>query len=762
MKSFFQRLRAFIQNLGLVEQAQIVASTAVVVIMITIITASIILNKIITWFDFISIITVGIIGFASVYFSLKYGRQLEEQKRELVALNTVAEAINHSIDLSYLLSNVLSKVSEVTRSTLGWLYVTEGKKLVLKNSIGTQAPFFNEKIESNIDLIPWLQHVQTGKNETIPFSSFTHPSVAESTVASWVSLPLRAADQFAGVLILASPAPDFFSEKQLDLVSAFSNYISVALNNAHLFDRLRQSEQQYADLFEHSPDIYHLVNRQGIIISCNQTEVQTLGYSKAELIGQPLSQLYPEEYRQNVTQTLKTAFEEQQEIRGVEEQMIKKDGTVIDVSVNTSLVYDANNSPVLIRCVVRDITEAKRFEQKILQAQKIDSIGNLAGGVAHDFNNILTSILGSASIMLRRMDLKDKWRPFVEIIETAAKRGSTLTRQLLTFARRSTIEIHPIELHKILEETIQLFERSVNPNITVVRKLDSQNAIVSGDEGQIQQAFLNILINARDAMPEGGTVTIETTNHGAAEEQAVRETNGSGEKKYIAIRFSDTGTGMSHDVQQRIFEPFFTTKEQGKGTGLGLSVVYGVIKSHDGYLTVQSEINRGTIFTVFLPLLPEAVTLKEKKQSPRIVGGSEAILVVDDEETVRETITAMLSDLGYRVRSAASGQEALNVLSKQPAKGGYDLVLLDMTMPDMSGKKVFDRISKMNKAIRVLVSSGYTDEVLGDDSFANNVAGFIQKPYEIAEIAKKVRAVLDLRPVESSLKRTKKSSAKKS
>ncbi len=762
MKSFFQRFRTFIQNLGLVEQAQIVASTAVVVIMITIITASIILNKIITWFDFISIITVGIIGFASVYFSLKYGRQLEEQKRELVALNTVAEAINHSIDLSYLLSNVLSKVSEVTRSTLGWLYVAEGKKLSLKNSVGTEAPFFNEKLESNIDLIPWLQHIQTGKNETTPFSSFTHPSVMESNVASWVSLPLRAADQFAGVLILASPVPDFFSEKQLDLISAFSNYISVALNNAHLFDRLRQSEQQYADLFEHSPDMYHLVNRQGIIISCNQTEVQTLGYSKAELIGHPLLQLYPEEYRQNVTQTLKTAFEERQEIRGVEEQMMKKDGSVIDVSVNTSLVYDANNMPVLMRCVVRDTTEAKRFEQKILQAQKIDSIGNLAGGVAHDFNNILTSILGSASIMLRRMDLKDKWRPFVEIVETAAKRGSTLTRQLLTFARRSTIEIHPIELHKILEETIQLFERSVNPNITVVRKLDSQNAIVSGDEGQIQQAFLNIFINARDAMPGGGTVTIETSNHTAAEEQTGNETNGNGQKKYIAVRISDTGTGMSHDVQQRIFEPFFTTKEQGKGTGLGLSVVYGVVKSHDGYLTVRSEINRGTIFTVFLPQMPEAVAFKENKQSPRIVGGSEAILVVDDEESVRETITAMLSDLGYRVRSAASGQEALNVLSKQPAKGGYDLVLLDMTMPDMSGKEVFDRISKMNKAIRVLVSSGYTDEVLGGDNFANNVAGFIQKPYEIAEIAKKVRSVLDLRPVENPTKRAKKTSAKKS
>ncbi len=747
MKSYFRRLRAFFQNLGLVEQAQIVASTAVVVIMITIITASIILNKIITWFDFISVVTVGVIGFASVYFSLKYGRQLEEQKRELVALNTVAEAINHSIDLNYLLSNALKKVVEVTHTTFGWLYVAEGKKLVLKNSVGTDTTFFNETVHANSDVVPWLQHIQTGKTETAPLSSFAHPSIAESIVASWVSLPLRAADQFAGVLILASTIPDFFPEKKLDLISAFSNYISVALNNAHLFERLRQSEQQYADLFEHSPDMYHLVNREGVVISCNQTEVQTLGYSKAELIGHPLSWLYPNEYRHNVLKTLQAAFEARQEIRDVEEHMMKKDGSVMDVSVNTSLVYDANNKPVLMRCVVRDITEAKKFEQKILQAQKIDSIGNLAGGVAHDFNNILTSILGSASIMLRRMDIKDKWRPFVEIIETAAKRGSSLTRQLLTFARRSTIEIHPIDLHKILEETIQLFERSVNPNIIVKRNLDSRSAVVSGDEGQIQQAFLNILINARDAMPDGGTVTIETDDFDSREERTAQGTNGAASRKYISIRFIDTGVGMTHDVQQRIFEPFFTTKEQGKGTGLGLSVVYGVVKSHDGYLTVQSETNRGTIFSVFLPQLPETVTLKQRKQSPRIVGGSESILVVDDEDTVRETITAMLSDLGYVVRSAATGKEALNVLSKQRK---FDLVLLDMTMPDMSGKAVFEKISRMKKSIRVLVSSGYTDEVLGDDSFANNVAGFIQKPYEIAEIAKKVRSVLDFRPAEKS------------
>jgi two-component system NtrC family sensor kinase len=291
MKNFFGKLRSFFQNLGLVEQAQIVASTAVVVIMVTIISANIILKLALTPFDFISIITVGIIGFASVYFSLKYGRQLEAQKRELEALNRVAESVNQSIDLDYLLSNVLQKVVELARTEYGWLYIVDKKKLELRNSRGSSFSFFNEKALENIELIPWIQKIHTQKEEALEGTSFADENVLRAGISSWVSVPLRAADQFAGVLLLATTVKGFFSERQVDLIAAFGNHINVALNNAHLFDRLRKSEQQYADLFEHSPDMYHLVNREGIIISCNQTEVQTLGYKKTDIIGHPLTQI---------------------------------------------------------------------------------------------------------------------------------------------------------------------------------------------------------------------------------------------------------------------------------------------------------------------------------------------------------------------------------------------------------------------------------------------------------------------------------------
>jgi signal transduction histidine kinase/CheY-like chemotaxis protein len=461
---------------------------------------------------------------------------------------------------------------------------------------------------------------------------------------------------------------------------------------------------------------------------------------KTDIIGHPLTQLYPPEYRLNVLETMLKAFENGHEFRGMEEQMVKQDGGIIDVSVNTSLVYDDKHIPVLMRCVVRDITEKKKLEQKIMQAQKIDSIGNLAGGVAHDFNNILASILGSSSIMRRRMNENDKWFPFVDIIETAAKRGASLTRQLLTFARRGSVEVHPVDIHAILVETIHLFERSVNPNISIVTHFTSEVAIVNGDEGQIQQAMLNIFINARDAMPNGGTLTIETAPVQYSEQDRSTLSGEAHSGSYISIKVVDSGVGMSKEVQQRMFEPFFTTKEQGKGTGLGLSVVYGVVNGHGGYISVQSEPGNGTTFSILLPKLPETFKSNTTRSNRKIVGGKETILVVDDEEIVRTTISAMLSDLGYTVESSRDGKEALDLLAK---KKTIDLVLLDMTMPTMGGKEVFQKIRRIKSHAKVIISSGYSDLVLGEDAFAKKVDGFLQKPYQIEDLSRKIREVLD-------------------
>jgi PAS domain S-box-containing protein len=579
---------------------------------------------------------------------------------------------------------------------------------------------------SNKTFIQWISDIRTEKETNAAAGIVFHDGVQNADIMSWVSVPLKIGDKTEGILLLATRMKDFFPARKINLISAFSNQIGVALNNAHLFDKLRESEERYIDLFENSPDMYHLVNRDGVIISCNQTESQILGYGKSEIIGNQLALLYPEEMREKIQSVIRESFQFRKEIRGSEEQMVKKDGTIVDVSVNTSLVYDNVGSPVLMRCLVRDITEKKVLEQKIMQAQKIDSIGNLAGGIAHDFNNILTSIMGASSIMRRRISPKNKIYPFVDIIETASTRGKSLTNQLLTFARRTPVEFHPINVHDVLEETLRIFEPSVKPLLTIKRKFSDSPAIINGDDGQIQQAFLNLFINARDAMPNGGDLTIETTVETHPDHR-------------VSITVSDNGIGMTKAVQEQIFVPFFSTKEHGKGTGLGLSVVYGVIQSHNGAISFTSEIGKGTSFVLSFPLYKNYPQELFAAPAKKIQRGTESVLIVDDEEFVRMTLSTMLDDLGYKVTAASGGKEAIARLSK---KRTYDLILLDMNMPEIGGRKVFEKIKSMNIKSRIIISSGYNDDILGED-FARQVDGFLQKPYKIEELSRKIREVLD-------------------
>lgn len=727
MKKLFQRIRSISFNLGLVEQAQMVASTAVIVMMVTIIAANILLKKELGFLDFISIVTAGIIGFASVYFSLKYGRQLEEQRRELEALNTVAQVVSKSFNLDYIFNNALHNVANILKINFGWLYILQGDRLELKNTFGADFGFFSEKMLSNKSFLEWTEEIRTNKDTNATDGLVFHTNIPLLEIASWVSVPLRVADKSEGILLLAASEKEFFPERKVNLIAAFSNQISVALNNAHLFDKIIESEKRYADLFEHLPDMYHLVNRDGIIVNCNQTESDTLGYPKSAIIGKPLTNLYPPEFHDHIKSFVATSFDKRQEILDSEEQMVTHIGTRIDVAVKTSLVYDEINNPILMRCVVRDITEKKLLEQKIMQAQKIDSIGNLAGGIAHDFNNILTSIMGASSIMRRRISSRNKNYPFVEIIETASTRGKSLTNQLLTFARRTPIEFHPLNLHDILDETIRIFEPSVKPYITVIRNFSPLPAIINGDEGQIQQAILNLFINARDAMPNGGKLTVDTVVDIMKEQ-------------YVLVKITDNGIGMSNEVKNQIFVPFFSTKAQGKGTGLGLSVVYGVIKAHNGTIAFVSEEHKGTVFTLTFPLIKEIPAEILNASSRKITGGTESILVVDDEEYVRLTLSTMLTDLGYSVTSAAGGNEAIAMLGK---KKKFHLILLDMNMPHVGGKKVFQKIKSLKLKSKVIISSGYNDAIIREEKFAKKIDGFLQKPYKIEELAKKVRDVLD-------------------
>jgi two-component system cell cycle sensor histidine kinase/response regulator CckA len=378
------------------------------------------------------------------------------------------------------------------------------------------------------------------------------------------------------------------------------------------------------------------------------------------------------------------------------------------------------------------------LEGAILHAQKIDSIGNLAGGIAHDFNNILAAILGSASVMRRRLGVRPNLGKYVEIIESSARRGSALTRQLLTFARKTETIVEPVDIHQVIQETIELFRRSVTRGISVRTVLTTEPATVSGDSGQIQQALLNLFLNARDAMPEGGTLTI-TTEVTAADARTASQFSSVRPGLFVAIRVEDTGHGIPTQIQNRIFEPFFTTKDHG--TGLGLSVVYGVVQNHGGFITMETTPGHGTTMTVYLPQTLGASPARARARRKRIPRGTEQILMIDDELSVCEVARDMLTEQGYTVHLAHDGKAGVEFYKSR--QGMIDLILLDINMPIMGGKEAFDLLRALNPAVPIIIVTGYGREAVETSTFSSEVNGFIQKPFQLDTLAIKIRQVLD-------------------
>ncbi len=739
MISYFKKIKKIGSSLGLVEQSQMVASTAVVVLMMTMIAIYLFTGERLRWLDFLTLLTVGVFGFIIVYFIAKYGQQINEQHQQLLGLNTISQAVSRSVELDIVLQNALIKVCELLNADSGWIFMLENGNLQLKHKYKIQKNIFSDNMILDER---WIEVLKLDHELSPAFfekQQYVTAQLRQYNIMDWASLPLERNKQFVGAILIASMSPNRFKKKQLELLSTFRNQIELALNNAYLFEQLRQSEKLYHDLYENLPDMYHSINKDGLIVSCNQTELEYLGYDRYELIGKPITILYPAEKHNEVLERVKYIFDQKLELKGVEEIFQKKDGNKIIVSINTSLVYNSEGRPTLIRVVARDVTKQKMLEEKIIQAQKIDSIGNLAGGVAHDFNNILNSILGPASMMKRKINEQDKFYKYITLIEDSARRGAAVTRQLLTFSRKSNVYFKLTNINKIIEDTVTLFERSVPKLIQVKKNLQNNILLVNADEGQIEQAVLNLFLNAQDAMPDGGIITV-TTRAVDLSETIPAVYSDIPPDKYVQIKIVDNGKGIPKESLNKIFEPFFSTKEQTKGTGLGLSVVYGVVKSHKGYITVESELNIGTAFSIYLPRVDKVVQNVESNETQTIVGGREHILIVDDDVGANIVAGDILKELGYKVTIAQDGFQAIE---KFKNTNYFDLVILDLNMPGVSGKEVFYQMKKLNPAVKVIICSGYSDTVLNDDEFLKEIDGYLHKPYMYEDLAKSVREVLD-------------------
>ena len=386
---------------------------------------------------------------------------------------------------------------------------------------------------------------------------------------------------------------------------------------------------------------------------------------------------------------------------------------------------------------IRDITSQKKLEEQLQHAEKMEAVGTLAGGIAHDFNNLLMAIQGNVSLGLLEAQTDSSLHNNLKSIEEYVQKGSELTRQLLGFARKGKYDLKVLDLNKVVENQNELFGRT-KKEMTIHRKYADGLWPVEADQAQIEQVLLNLYVNAWQAMPGEGTLYVETENVLLDQEYVAPYEVNPG--RYVKISVTDTGTGMDEKTKERIFEPFFTTKEIGKGTGLGLASVYGIIQNHHGFITVYSELGHGTSFHIYLPASEKQIK-KEVILADRAAGGKETLLIVDDEEMILEVTSGMLEALGYNVKTACGGEKALEIYDN--SRNDIDLVVLDMIMPDLGGGAVYDRLKQMNPSVKVLLSSGYSLNGQASEILERGCNGFIQKPFNLAELSKKLRSILD-------------------
>jgi signal transduction histidine kinase len=435
-------------------------------------------------------------------------------------------------------------------------------------------------------------------------------------------------------------------------------------------------------------------------------------------------------------------IEKKGSLREFEVRLLKKDGTEMHCMITAS-VRRADDGTILgYQGFIRDMTEHKKLEEQLIQAQKMEAIGTLAGGVAHDFNNILTSIIGYGELLSMDLPREGSMRASMEEINKAAKRAAALTRQLLVFSRRQVIQPDVLDLNEILTGTEHMLGRLIGEDIELVTIPGPALWSVEVDPGQIEQVIMNLAVNARDAMPQGGKLTIESLNVDLDAEffraHAVEARPG----PYVMLAVSDTGKGMDRETLSHIFEPFFTTKERGRGTGLGLSTVYGIIKQSGGFIWAYSEPGEGTTFKIYLPTVSGHAGSGQQEPAPADkLKGSETLLIVEDDDTLRNLACKVLERRGYKVLLASRGEEALTV--SEQYDGAIHLIVTDVVMPGMNGRELAENLQSLRPDMRVLYMSGYTDDAIVRHGVLRPGVNFIEKPCTPENLAQKVRKVLD-------------------
>jgi len=526
----------------------------------------------------------------------------------------------------------------------------------------------------------------------------------------------------------------------LCIFAIFGSHVQYTYNKRRAADSaLRESSEKYRTILESIEEGYFETDQKGNLTFSNEAFCKILGYPRNQLLGMNSCDYTTPDTAEKIPRIMEQIKQTGRPEDVTDYDVIRKDGSEAALELSISLLTDKDGKPAGFRGMVRDVSQRKETEEEkrlletqLQQAQKMESIGTLAGGIAHDFNNILMGIQGNATLMLLKIESEHPNYKKIKSIEKFVQNGTELTRQLLGFARRGKYLVKTTDLNEVIEKSSALFART-KKEIQVHTVFHDEIWAVEVDRGQIEQALLNLYVNAWQAMPAGGDVYLKTRNVmlDSSYVKPFKVEPG----KYVEVSVSDTGVGIDRKTRERIFEPFFTTKEMGRGTGLGLASVYGIIKSHSGYIDVHSEKEKGTTFTIYLPA-SEKEAVREKTVPAAMLKGTGAILLIDDEKMILDVGRELLEELGYTVLSALSGREALDIFQKNSDK--IDLVIMDMIMPGMGGGETFDRLRAINPNIKVLLSSGYSVNGQASKILHRGCDGFIQKPFNLNQLAEKI------------------------
>jgi PAS domain S-box-containing protein len=503
-----------------------------------------------------------------------------------------------------------------------------------------------------------------------------------------------------------------------------------------LYEESKRAEEVYRSLINSSADAIAIYDLEGRPNYINPSFTEMFGWTLREVKGRRIP-FVPESEMEATAAAINGIVKEGKPRQGFETKRLTKNGDLIDISISASQYDDHEGKPAGMLVILRDISDTKRLQIQLHQAQKMEAIGTLAGGIAHDFNNLLMGVQGNASLMLLETDPETPRYDRLKNIERQVEMGSKLTSQLLGYARKGRYEIKPTNLNKLIEEISETFGRT-RKEIVIHKDLADNLSPIEVDEGQIEQVLLNLFVNASDAMAGGGTLTLKTMNVNSNYIGGGRYKPKQG--NYILLSVADTGTGMDKETMDKIFDPFFTTKEMGRGTGLGLASAFGIIKGHSGYIDVESKKGYGSTFKVYLPASGKVVG-KSIGKVEKTVRGSGTILLVDDEEMVLSVGQELLEALGYEVLTARGGREAIEKFKEK--KDQISLIILDMIMPDMGGGETYDILKEIEKDIRVILSSGYSIEGKATEIMNRGCNGFLQKPFKLNQLSQSIKDVLE-------------------